>query len=82
MDRAGADKDDVEASYQRAIEIAHGQEARWLQLRAATSLSLLWYDQGKVVEARELLSPLYAWFTEGFDTLGLKELKTLLTELP
>ncbi len=60
MDRAGADKDDVEASYQRAIEIAHGQESRWLQLRAATSLSLLWYDQGKVVEARELLSPLYA----------------------
>ena len=81
MDRAGADKEEVEAIFQSAMEIAHGQEARWLQLRAATSLGLLWYDQGKIVEARELLSPIYTCFTEGFDTLDLRNLKALLTEL-
>ena len=81
MDRAGADKEEVEATYQSAMEIAHRQEARWLQLRAATSLGRLWYDQGKLVEARELLGPIYTCFTEGFDTLDLRNLKALLTEL-
>jgi predicted ATPase len=82
MDRAGAAMEDIEATYQRALEIARGQEARWLQLRAATSLGQLWHGQGKASEARELLGPLYAWFTEGFDTPDLRDAKALLDELP
>lgn len=82
MERAGADKKDVEGIYQRAIEIARLQEAEWLHVRAANSLGQLWHENGQVVEARELLRPLYAWFTEGFDTPDLITLDTLLTELP
>jgi predicted ATPase len=52
-----------------------------LKLRAAMSLARLWRDQGKVSEARELLAPVYGWFTEGFDTRDLKEAKALLEEL-
>jgi len=81
MDRAGAATEDIEVTYQRALEIARGQEARCLQLRAATSLGQLWHDQGKASEARELLDPLYAWFTEGFDTPDLKDAKALLDAL-
>ncbi|MGB8608534.1 hypothetical protein [Bradyrhizobium sp.] len=51
------------------------------ELRASTSLARLWRDQGKRYEARELLAPVYGWFTEGFDTLDLKEAKELLDEL-
>ena len=51
------------------------------ELRAAMSLARLWRDQGKVQQARELLAPVYGWFTEGFDTLDLKEAKALLEEL-
>ena len=51
------------------------------ELRAAMSLARLWRDQGKVQQARELLAPVYGWFTEGFDTLDLKEAKALLDEL-
>ena len=51
------------------------------QLRAATSMARLWRDQGKRTEARDLLAPVYGWFTEGFDTLDLKEAKALLDEL-
>ena len=60
---------------------ARVQKARLLELRAAMSLARLWRDQGKREEARELLAPVYGWFTEGFDTLDLKEAKALLDEL-
>jgi predicted ATPase len=52
-----------------------------LELRAATDIARLWHDQGKVRQARELLAPVYGWFTEGFDTVDLKEAKALLDEL-
>ncbi|MGY8682024.1 hypothetical protein Q2941_30230 [Bradyrhizobium sp. UFLA05-153] len=57
------------------------QQAKSLELRAATSLAPLWRDQGKRDKARELLAPIYGWFTEGFDTLDLKEAKALLAGL-
>jgi hypothetical protein len=57
------------------------QQAKSLELRATTSLARLWRDQGRRDEARELLAPVYGWFTEGFDTLDLKDAKALLDEL-
>ena len=57
------------------------QQAKSWELRAAMSMARLWRDQGKRDEARELLAPVYGWFTEGFDTLDLKEAKALLEEL-
>ena len=81
MDRAGAAKEDIEIIYQRALDIARGQETRCLQLRAATSLGRLWHERGKTSKARELIGPLYAWFTEGFNTSDLKNAKELLDEL-
>ncbi|MDP6352635.1 MAG: hypothetical protein QF827_10440, partial [Alphaproteobacteria bacterium] len=65
----------------RAIEIAQSQDAKSWELRAATSLARLWQAQGKTAEARDLLSPVYGWFTEGFDTADLKDAKALLDEL-
>jgi predicted ATPase len=59
------------------VELAE-ERAFLLKLRAATSLARLWRDQGKVQQARELLAPVYGWFTEGFDTRDLKEAKALL----
>ena len=73
--------DRAEASYRRAIERARSQEAKSWELRAATSLARLWRDQGKPAEARELLAPVYGWFTEGFETADLKDAKALLDEL-
>ena len=73
--------DRAEVSYRRAIERARSQEAKSWEMRAATSLARLWRDQGKPAEARELLAPVYGWFTEGFDTLDLKEARALLDEL-
>jgi predicted ATPase len=64
-----------------AIGIAQTQKAKAFELRATASLARLWRDQGKRDEARELLAPVYGWFTEGFDTLDLKEAKALLEEL-
>jgi predicted ATPase len=64
-----------------ALEIARGQEAKFWELRAAMSMARLWRDQGKRDEARDLLAPVYGWFTEGFNTLDLKEAKALLHEL-
>ena len=61
--------------------MASQQQARSAELRAATSLARLWRDQGKRDEARALLAPVYGWFTEGFETLDLKEAKALLDEL-
>ena len=70
-----------ERSYREAISVALGQNAKVLELRAATNLARLWSNQGKRQEARELLAPVYGWFTEGFDTLDLKEARALLDEL-
>ena len=61
--------------------IARQQEARLWELHAAMSMARLWREQGKRDEARELLAPVYGWFTEGFDTLDLKHAKALLDEL-
>ncbi len=71
----------AETNYLRAIEVAHGQGSKSLELRAATRLARLWHSQGKTTEARDLLAPVYGWFTEGFDTADLKEAKALLDEL-
>jgi predicted ATPase len=71
----------AEAQFQQAIEIARSQSAKFWELRAATSLARLWRDQGKNAEARDLLAPVYGWFSEGFDLPDLKEAKALLEEL-
>jgi class 3 adenylate cyclase/predicted ATPase len=73
--------DAAEASLQMAVDIAAAQSAKGAQLHAANSLARLWRDQGKPQQASELLAPVYGWFTEGFDTLDLKEAKALLDEL-
>jgi len=75
-DRAGA-----EQSYHLALTVAKQQSAKLFELRAATNLARLWRDQGKRSEARDLLSPIYSWFTEGFDTPVLQDAKTLLDQL-
>ena len=61
--------------------MARERHAKSLELRASMSLARLWRDQGKPQQARELLAPVYGWFTEGFDTRDLKEAKALLEEL-
>ena len=71
----------AEAYFERALSIARKQQAKSWELRAAMSMARLWRDQGKRGEARDLLAPVYGWFTEGFDTLDLKEAKALLDEL-
>jgi tetratricopeptide (TPR) repeat protein len=71
----------AEDSYRCALSVARGQDAKFWELRAAMSMAQLWRDQGKREEARNLLAPVYGWFTEGFDTLDLKEAKYLLDEL-
>jgi predicted ATPase len=73
--------DRAEGCYRRALERARWAEAKSWELRAATSLARLWRDQGKPIEARELLAPVYGWFTEGFGTADLKEAKALLEQL-
>lgn len=70
-----------EACFHHAIAIAQSQQAKSWELRAATSLARLWQQQGKRAEARELLAPVYDWFTEGFDTADLQEAKALLAAL-
>jgi len=71
----------AEACFQRALGIAREQQAKSWELRAAMSMARLWRDQGKRQQARDLLAPVYGWFTEGFDTLDLKRAKALLDEL-
>ncbi len=71
----------AEASFRRAINVGRQQSAKLWELRASNSLARLWRDQGKRTEARDLLAPIYGWFTEGFDTPDLKEAKALLDEL-
>lgn len=72
---------EAEESFRQALDIAHSQKAKSLELRAAMSLSRLWQKHGKVIEARQMLAEVYNWFTEGFDTADLKEAKALLGEL-
>ena len=67
--------------FERALAVAREQQAKSWELRAAMSMARLWRDQGKPQQARELLAPVYGWFTEGFDTLDLKEAKALLDQL-
>ena len=71
----------AESSFRDAISLAQRQGAKFFELRAALDLAHLWRDQGKVQQARELLGPVYGWFTEGFDTCDLKEAKALLEQL-
>ena len=71
----------AEAYFERALAVARQQQAKSLELRAAMSMARLWRDQRKPQQARELLAPVYGWFTQGFDTLDLKEAKALLEEL-
>jgi len=71
----------AQAHFERALEIARAQQAHLWELRAATSLARLWRDQGRRTEARDLLAPVYCWFTEGFDTPDLNEARALLDEL-
>jgi len=81
LDQDGGALEEAGNLLRRAVESARSQEAKWLELRAATSLARLLRDQGRRDEARALLAPVYDWFTEGFDTAGLKDAKALLDEL-
>jgi class 3 adenylate cyclase/predicted ATPase len=71
----------AEDHFERALAVARQQQAKSWEMRAAISMARLWRDQGKVQQARELLAPVYGWFTEGFDTRDLKEAKALLEQL-
>ena len=72
----------AEPCFHEAIRVAVGQAAKGWELRAVTSLARLWQAQGKPGEARDLLAPVYGWFTEGFGTPDLRDARTLLDELP
>jgi predicted ATPase len=74
-------KADAEVAFCQSIDIAQRQSSKSWELRAAMSMARLWRDQGRPQQAHELLAPVYGWFTEGFDTLDLKEAKALLDEL-
>ena len=71
----------AEEYFEHALAVARQQQAKSWELRAAVSMARLWYDQGKRQQAHDLLAPVYGWFTEGFDTLDLKQAKALLEEL-
>ena len=71
----------AEACFHQSVSIARHQQAKSLELRAATSLARLWQSQDKRQDAHALLAPVFAWFTEGFDTADLQEAKVLLEEL-
>ena len=71
----------AQAHFERALAVARQQQAKSWELRVAMSMARLWRDQGKRAAARALFDPVYGWFTEGFDTLDLKEAKALLDEL-
>jgi predicted ATPase len=71
----------AEACFERALAVAREQQAKSFELRAAIRMARLWRDQGKQDQAREILAPVYGWFTEGFDTLDLKQAKAILDEL-
>ena len=73
--------DQAQACFGQALAVARRQQTKVFELRAATSLARLWADQGERTQARDLLAPVYGWFTEGFDTADLKDAKALLDEL-
>jgi predicted ATPase len=75
------DQAEAEASFRKALAIARDQGTRGFELRAAINLARLLRDEGQCTEARDLLAPVYGWFTEGFNTQDLKEAKALLDEL-
>jgi predicted ATPase len=79
--RCQGQAEDAEGMYHTALRIAREQEARLWELRAATNLARLRCHQGRRAEARSLLAPIYAWFTEGLDTPDLKAAKALLDEV-
>jgi predicted ATPase len=81
LQQTGTPQAEAEDWLRRALDVARRQEAKSLELRAAMSLSRLWQQQGKRQEAHDLLSEVYAWFTEGFDTADLQDAKALLEEL-
>jgi predicted ATPase len=81
LKRTVPDASQAEPCFYQALAQARQQHAKSWELRAATSLARLWQQQGKRTEARELLTPIYDWFTEGFDTADLQEAKTLLATL-
>jgi predicted ATPase len=78
---ATSQEDEAEQSYRYAIETARQQQAKSWELRACRSLARLLCRQARIVEVRDLLQPVYGWFTEGFDTPDLKDAKALLDEL-
>ena len=71
----------AEAYFERALAVAREQQAKSWELRAAMSMAQLWRDQGRRKQARDLLAPVHGWFTQGFDTLDLKQTRALLDEL-
>jgi predicted ATPase len=81
LNSLASDTEKAEKHFDRALAVARQQQAKSWELRAAMSMARLWRDQGKLQQARELLAPVYSWFTEGFDTLDLKSAKALLDEL-
>jgi predicted ATPase len=81
LQQSSDNQTEAEACFHKALEIARTQQAKSFELRTATSLARLWQQQGKRQEAYDLLAPVYGWFTEGFDTVDLKEAKELLDEL-
>jgi predicted ATPase len=81
LQHAMAQQEAAEACFQQALAIARRQQAKSWELRAAMSLSRLWQHQGQRAAARELLAPIYGWFSEGFDTADLQETKALLAAL-
>ena len=76
-----AHQEEAEEHFQQALAVARRRQTKSWELRAATSLSRLWQQQGKRQEAHDLLAPSYGWFTEGFDTADLQEAKALLNAL-
>jgi predicted ATPase len=81
LQQSGTPQEEAETWLRRALDVARRQEAKSLELRVAMSLARLWQQQGKRTEAYDLLTPVYGWFTEGFDTADLQEAKALLEEL-
>jgi predicted ATPase len=77
----GRQWDEAEACFDRALAVAGQQSARMWELRAATSLARLWAGRGRRREAQAVLSSIYGWFTEGFETADLENAKALLDEL-
>jgi predicted ATPase len=81
LQEVAPDERQAEICFEQALDVARRQQAKSWELRASTSLARLWRDQGKRTHARDLLAPVYGWFTEGFDTPDLKQAKALLDEL-